>query len=55
MKESYSSSVGAQFGQDALDQTVFESFIDVALIYLFMHGFKRLPALGAIIAWTTYI
>lgn len=55
LKEIYSNSVGAQFGQDALDKTVFASFIGVALIYLFMLGFYRLPGLVAIIALTTYI
>ncbi|HBH9994935.1 TPA: protein translocase subunit SecDF [Staphylococcus aureus] len=55
LKEIYSNSVGAQFGQDALDKTVFASFIGVALIYLFMFGFYRLPGLVAIIALTTYI
>ncbi|MCD0749655.1 protein translocase subunit SecF, partial [Staphylococcus aureus] len=45
----------AQFGQDALDKTVFASFIGVELIYLFMLGFYRLPGLVAIIALTTYI
>lgn len=55
LKEIYSNSVGAQFGQDALDKTVFASFIGVALIYLFMLGFYRLPGFVAIIALTTYI
>ena len=55
LKEIYSNSVGAQFGQDALDKTIFASFIGVALIYLFMLGFYRLPGLVAIIALTTYI
>lgn len=55
LKEIYSNSVGAQFGQDALDKTVFASFIGVALIYLFMLGFYRLPGLVSIIALTTYI
>ncbi len=34
---------------------MFASFIGVALIYLFMLGFYRLPGLVAIIALTTYI
>ena len=55
LKEVYSNSVGAQFGQDALDKTIFASFIGVGIIYLFMLGFYRLPGLVAIIALTTYI
>ncbi|MFU0761434.1 protein translocase subunit SecDF [Staphylococcus pasteuri] len=55
LKEIYSNSVGAEFGQDALDKTIFASVVGVALIYLFMLGFYRLPGLVAIIALTTYI
>lgn len=55
LKEIYSNSVGAQFGQDALDKTIFASFIGVGIIYLFMLGLYRLPGLVAIIALTTYI
>lgn len=55
LKEIYSNSVGAQFGQDALDKTVFASMLGVAVIYLFMLGFYRLPGLVAVIALTTYI
>lgn len=55
LKEIYSNSVGAQFGQDALDKTILASIIGVAIIYLFMLGFYRLPGLVAIIALTTYI
>ena len=55
LKEIYSNSVGAQFGQDALNKTIFASFIGVSIIYLFMLGFYRLPGLVAIIALTTYI
>ena len=53
LKEIYSNSVGAQFGQDALDKTVFASFIGVALIYLLW--ILPLTRLVAIIALTTYI
>lgn len=55
LKEIYSNSVGAQFGQDALDKTIFASAIGVAIIYLFMVGFYRLPGIVAIIALTVYI
>ena len=55
LKEIYSNSVGAQYGQDALDKTILASFIGVGIIYLFMLGFYRLPGLVAIIALTTYI
>ncbi|MEK4561680.1 protein translocase subunit SecDF [Staphylococcus sp. FSL K6-3157] len=55
LNEIYSNSVGAQFGQDALDKTVFAAVIGIAVIYLFMLGFYRLPGLVAIIALTVYI
>ncbi|MGX5790676.1 protein translocase subunit SecDF [Staphylococcus equorum] len=55
LNEIYSNSVGAQFGQDALDKTVFAAVIGIVVIYLFMLGFYRLPGLVAIIALTAYI
>ncbi|MCU5746048.1 protein translocase subunit SecDF [Staphylococcus sp. SQ8-PEA] len=55
LKEIYSNSVGAQFGQDALNKTLFASMIGVAIVYLFMLGFYRLPGLVANIALTAYI
>lgn len=55
LKEIYSNSVGAQFGQDALDKTIFGSLLGVGVIYLFMVGFYRLPGIIAVITLTTYI
>src|SRR5699024_4323073 len=55
LNEIYSNSVGAQFGQDALDKTIFAAAIGIAVIYLFMLGFYRLPGLVAVIALTVYI
>jgi len=55
IKEVYSNSVGAQFGQDALDKTIFASMVGVAIIYLFMVGFYRLPGIVAVIALTVYV
>lgn len=55
LKEIYSNSVGAQFGQDALDKTIFASMVGVAIIYLFMVGFYRLPGIVAVIALTVYV
>jgi len=47
MDEVYSNSVGAQFGQDALDQTMLAGYIAFALILLFMIVYYRLPGLIA--------
>ena len=55
LNEIYSNSVGAQFGQDALNKTLFASLVGVAVVYLFMLGFYRLPGLVANIALTAYI
>lgn len=55
--EMYSTSVGAQFGDDALKATVFASIIGVAAIFVFMLVVYRLPGLIAVItlAVFTYI
>ncbi|EIS6446309.1 protein translocase subunit SecDF [Staphylococcus pseudintermedius] len=55
LKEIYSTSVGAQFGQDALDKTVNASMIGIGIIFLFMLLFYRLPGIVAVITLTTYI
>ncbi|PTF68744.1 protein translocase subunit SecDF [Staphylococcus chromogenes] len=55
LDEIYSTSVGAQFGQDALQKTIFASIIGISIIYLFMLFFYRLPGLIAVITLTTYV
>lgn len=55
MEEIYSTSVGAQFGEQALNQTIFAGAIGVGLIFLFMIGFYRLPGLIAVINLCIYI
>ena len=55
LDEIYSTSVGAQFGQDALDKTVMASLVGVGLIFLFMFVFYRLPGVIAVITLTTYV
>lgn len=45
--EVYSTSVGAQFGEDALNATVFASLIGVSAIFVFMIVVYRLPGLIA--------
>ena len=55
LKEMYSTSVGAKFGQQALEQTIFASAIGIALIFLFMLVFYRLPGLVAVIMLGLYI
>ncbi len=55
LDEIYSTSVGAQFGEQSLDKTVIAGFIGVGLIFLFMLFYYRLPGAIAVITLTTYI
>ncbi|WP_414052426.1 protein translocase subunit SecDF [Macrococcus animalis] len=55
LTEVYSTSVGAQFGQDALKDTVFASAIGIGLIFLFMVFYYRLPGIIAVISLSAYI
>ncbi|ETT82434.1 protein translocase subunit SecDF [Viridibacillus sp. FSL R5-0477] len=45
--EKYSTSVGAQFGDQALKSTVFASLVGIGLIFIFMLVYYRLPGLVA--------
>lgn len=55
LTEIYSNSVGAQFGEQALDETVTAGLIGVALVFLFMIAFYRLPGLVAAATLAVYI
>ncbi|UTH10730.1 protein translocase subunit SecDF [Macrococcoides canis] len=55
LTEVYSTSVGAQFGQDALHDTVLASAIGVGLIFLFMIFYYRLPGIIAVISLSVYV
>lgn len=55
MTEIFSTSVGAQFGEQALNQTVFSGFLGVALIFVFMIAFYRFPGLIASINLVIYV
>ncbi len=55
MEELYSNTVGAQFGEQALNKTVFAGIIGVSLIFLFMIVFYRFPGLIAVINLSIYI
>jgi SecD/SecF fusion protein len=55
LEEIYSTSVGAQFGEQALNKTVFAGAIGIALIFLFMLAYYRLPGLIAVITLSVYI
>lgn len=55
MNELYSTSVGAQFGEQALNKTVFAGFIGVGLILLFMIAYYRFPGIIASINLAIYV
>ncbi|TVT29325.1 protein translocase subunit SecDF [Salinicoccus cyprini] len=55
LTEIYSNSVGAQFGAQALDETVTAGLIGVALVFIFMIAFYRLPGVVAAVTLTAYI
>src|SRR5699024_3047539 len=55
MKELYSTSVGAQFGDQALNKTMFAGFVGVGLVLLFMLAFYLFPDMIAAINLSIYI
>lgn len=54
LTEIYSTSVGAQFGEDALNSTIFASIIGVLVIFIFMLLYYRLPGFVSIITLTIF-
>lgn len=55
LDEIYSTSVGAQFGEHAMQETIFAGIIGIAAIFLFMIFYYRLPGLVATITLTVYL
>ncbi|MBD7908359.1 protein translocase subunit SecDF [Sporosarcina gallistercoris] len=55
LEEMYSTSVGAQFGEQALDKTITAGIIGVSLIFLFMLVYYRIPGFVAVITLSVYI
>ncbi|GAB3050381.1 protein translocase subunit SecDF [Virgibacillus ainsalahensis] len=55
MTEIYSTSVGAQFGEQALNETVFAAFVGIGLIFLFMIVVYRFSGIIAAINLCIYI
>jgi len=53
--EIYSTSVGAQFGEQALDKTVFAGLVGIALVLLFMMVYYRLPGFVALVTLSVYL
>ncbi|ARJ37787.1 protein translocase subunit SecDF [Sporosarcina ureae] len=55
LEEIYSTSVGAQFGEQALDKTIFAGIVGVSLIFIFMAFYYRLPGIVAVVTLSVYI
>ena len=55
LEEIYSTSVGAQFGEQALSKTITAGIIGVSLIFIFMILYYRLPGLIAVITLSVYV
>lgn len=55
LNEVYSTSVGAQFGEQALQETVLAGAIGIALVFIFMVAFYRLPGVIATVTLFIYI
>lgn len=55
LEETYSTSVGAKFGEQALNETIFAGIIGVLAIFVFMLSLYRLPGIVAIVTLSIYI
>ncbi|MUK87000.1 protein translocase subunit SecDF [Ornithinibacillus sp. L9] len=55
MNEIFSTSVGAQFGEQALNQTVFAAFVGIGFIFIFMIVVYRFPGAISVVNLSIYI
>lgn len=55
LTEVYSTSVGAQFGDQALKETVFAGIVGVGIVFLFMIFYYRLPGLIAALTLSFFV
>ncbi|WP_033544121.1 protein translocase subunit SecDF [Planococcus sp. CAU13] len=55
LEEIYSTSVGAQFGEEALDKTTFAAAVGIGLVLLFMLIFYRFPGAIAVVTLSAYV
>ena len=55
LEEIYSTSVGAQFGAQALEKTVLAGIVGISLIFIFMLIYYRVPGFVAVITLSIYI
>lgn len=55
LHEIFSTSIGAQFGKNALNETIYAGIIGILMIYAFMIFYYRFPGVIAVITLTVYI
>lgn len=55
LTEEYSTSVGAKFGEQALNETIFAGIVGVIIIFIFMIFYYRFPGLIATVTLSIYI
>ncbi|SDB96610.1 protein translocase subunit secF /protein translocase subunit secD [Pelagirhabdus alkalitolerans] len=55
LNEEYSQSVSAQFGLDALNETVFAGAIGILFIFIFMIAYYRFPGFISVVTLSLYI
>ncbi|MBM4762405.1 protein translocase subunit SecDF [Bacillus sp. B15-48] len=55
LEEEYSTSVGAKFGEQALDKTIMAGIIGIIAIFIFMLAYYRFPGLIAVTTLSIYI
>ncbi|WP_017472680.1 protein translocase subunit SecDF [Amphibacillus jilinensis] len=55
LNEEYSTSVSAQFGIDAMNETIFAGALGILFIFLFMIAYYRFPGMISVITLSLYI
>ncbi|MFD2926079.1 protein translocase subunit SecDF [Halobacillus naozhouensis] len=55
LEETYSTSVGAQFGEQAMNKTVIAGLIGIALIFIYMIVYYRFPGVISVVTLSAYI
>lgn len=55
LEEIYSTSVGAQFGEQALNKTILAGIIGISLVFIFMFIYYRVPGFVAVVTLSVYV
>ncbi|CAM3937204.1 protein translocase subunit SecDF [Mesobacillus thioparans] len=55
LEETYSTSVGAKFGEQALNETIFAGIIGILAVFAFMLFLYRIPGIVAVITLSIYV